>query len=140
MARTSKWQLWFGGKSKSRSARPSRRKPPAGSRLGIDCLEERRLMTASAATSYSVTNDWGSGFQAQLQVTNQQTTGVANWQLEFDLARNITSIWDAKIVSHVGNHYVIAGASWNSNLAAGASVRSRSSRNPDRSAAFPLRG
>lgn len=122
MPRTSKWQLWFGGKSKSRTSQPRRKKSTSGARLGIDCLEERRLMTASAATSYSVTNDWNSGFQAQLQVTNQQTTGITNWQLEFDLARNITSIWDAKIVSHVGNHYVIAGAAWNSNLAAGASV------------------
>jgi len=122
MARTSKWQQWFGGKAKSRTAGGSRRKPSPGSRLGVDCLEDRRLMTASAATTYSVTNDWNSGFQAQLQVTNQQATGVSNWQLEFDLARNITSNWDARIVSHVGNHYVVAGAAWNSNLAAGASV------------------
>lgn len=70
----------------------------------------------------TVTNDWGTGFQAQVQLTNTQTTNVTNWKLEFDYARNITSIWDAQIVSHSGNHYVIQGASWNQNLPAKGNV------------------
>ena len=32
---------------------------------------------------------------------------------------SITSIWDATIVSHTGNHYVIGNAGWNSTIPAG---------------------
>jgi hypothetical protein len=72
--------------------------------------------------TYAVTNSWTSGFQAQLTLNNPQTTSVTNWKLEFDLAANITSIWDAQITSHVGNHYVITGASYDSTLPASGSV------------------
>ena len=80
------------------------------------------MLAAGVVASYSLTQDWGSGFQAQIQLTNQQATSVPNWQVQFDFSRNITSIWDAKIVSHTGNHYVIAGASYDSTLAANSSV------------------
>src|SRR5439155_1720014 len=35
---------------------------------------------------------------------------------------NITNIWSAEIVSHVGNHYVIRNASWDADVAAGATA------------------
>ena len=103
------WRLRSNALSHSRSA-------------GIEPLEERRMLTVGVTASYAVSNDWGSGFQAAIQLTNQQATPVANWQLQFDFARNITSIWDATIVSHVGNHYVIGGASWDNTLAANSTL------------------
>jgi hypothetical protein len=53
---------------------------------------------------------------------NRSTSAVASWQVEFDFAGTITSIWDAKIVSRTGNHYVIANAGYNSTIAAGATL------------------
>ncbi len=93
-----------------------KRKPKA--RLEIECLEGREV-PAGVIASYAVTQDWGSGFQGQVQLNNQQTNAVSNWRLEFDDAASINSIWDARIVSHVGNHYIIESAGWNSTLAAG---------------------
>ena len=80
------------------------------------------MLTGGVAASYTLAQDWGTGFQGQIQLTNSQATSVANWQLQFDFARNLTSIWDASIVSHVGNHYVVAGDSWDSALPAGGAV------------------
>jgi aryl-phospho-beta-D-glucosidase BglC (GH1 family) len=77
---------------------------------------------SSTPVTFAVTNDWGSGFQAAMTITNNQTTTMTNWTLEFDWDRNITQIWNAVIVSHVGNHYVIQGASWDQTVAPGASV------------------
>ena len=89
----------------------------------IEVLEDRSLLTAAGvAATYSVTNDWGSGFQAQIQLANQQSTSVQNWQLAFNMAANITSIWDAAIVSHTGSKYVIDGDSWDNSIAAGTSL------------------
>ncbi len=88
----------------------------------LEALEDRSMLTGGVSATYSVTNDWGSGFQAQIQLANQQSTSVQPWQLAFDMARNITLIWDASIVSHTGNQYVIDGDSWDNSIAAGASL------------------
>ncbi|HEY1600283.1 MAG TPA: cellulose binding domain-containing protein [Pirellulales bacterium] len=123
MSRRSAWQNWL-----QRASQPRRRMKRSrslfqtGTRLGCEALEDRRLLTASTMASYTLTQDWGSGFQAQIQLTNPQSTSVPNWQLQFDFSRNITSIWDAKIVSHTGNHYVIAGASYDSTLSANSNL------------------
>ena len=93
----------------------------------FESLEDRAMLAAGVTPVFAVTNDWGSGYQAELKLNNQQSTGVANWKLEFDMPSNITSIWDAQDRSHTGNHYVIAGANWNNNLAAGGACRSDSS-------------
>jgi hypothetical protein len=83
---------------------------------------EGREVPAGVVANYAVTQDWGSGFQASLSLVNSQPTAVADWRLEFDLAANITSIWDAQVVSHSGNHYFITGAAWDSNLSGGGTV------------------
>jgi chitinase len=69
-----------------------------------------------------VANDWGSGFTANMTIQNNGSTAINGWTLEFDLAATITNIWNATIVSHVGNHYVIQAAAWNGTIAAGGSV------------------
>ena len=83
----------------------------------FECLEARTVF-AGVVADYAVTENWGSGFIGEIQLSNQQTADVTNWRLEFDYGASISSIWNAQIVSHVGNHYVISNAGWNSTLAA----------------------
>jgi len=71
---------------------------------------------------YAVTNDWGSGFQAAMTLNNTTSTGVSNWKLDFDLAANISTIWNATISSHSGTHYTVVGAAWDSRLTPSGSV------------------
>ncbi|MBX3412124.1 MAG: cellulase family glycosylhydrolase [Pirellulales bacterium] len=85
---------------------------------GIESLEDRLALSAT----YSTVNDWGSGLQGQIAITNDQAATINNWQVEFDYSRTISNLWDAKIVSHVGNHYVIASASYNNTLAVGKTI------------------
>ena len=73
---------------------------------------------AGVSKQFAVQDDWGSGFVAGITLTNNAGTDVADWTLEFDFDRQITNIWNAEIVSHVGNHYVIRAASWNRRIAA----------------------
>ncbi len=87
----------------------------------MERLDARTLLSGIQG-SFTVVDDWGSGFQAQVRLANEQATPVTTWRLEFDYAAQIGSIWDAKVVSHVGSHYVIAGAGWNNDLAAGGTV------------------
>ena len=71
---------------------------------------------------FAVTSDWGSGFGGQITATNTGSTVITNWQLGFDFPGQISSIWNATITSHVGNHYIIQNAGWNSTIQPGANV------------------
>jgi len=93
--------------------------------------------------TFSDVDDWGSGFVGAVSFTNTGTTALGSWVLEFDLPVAITSIWNATIVSHVGNHYVIRNASYNGTVAAGGSVSfgfQGSSGNPLLPTSFILNG
>ncbi|HEU5118456.1 MAG TPA: cellulose binding domain-containing protein [Isosphaeraceae bacterium] len=103
----------------SRPTRLSRREPAV--LPPCEALEARCLLSALAAT-FQVTQDWGSGFQASISISNTQMVSVDNWRLEFEYDALITSIWDARIVSHTGTLYVVEGAGWNNNLSAGGSI------------------
>jgi chitinase len=109
------WTRHFKGKPQS-SPRARRR-----SVLELEALETR-LAPAGVQPIYTVLQDWGSGFQGQVGLVNQQSTAVSHWSLQFDFPVNISDIWDATITSHTGNHYVIGSAGWNDTLAAGSTV------------------
>jgi aryl-phospho-beta-D-glucosidase BglC (GH1 family) len=71
---------------------------------------------------YKVADDWGAGFVAGVAITNNTGTTINGWTLEFDLPADIVNVWNAKIVSHVGNHYVIQAMPYNSSIAPGATI------------------
>lgn len=66
--------------------------------------------------NYSVANDWGAGFTADVAIANPASSAVNGWTLEFDAPFTITNIWNAEIVSKQGNHYVIRNLSWNGSI------------------------
>ncbi len=101
------------------------RRPGRRCVLTLETLEDRVALSGNPLTAriaYQVTTDWGSGFGANVSITNTQSAAITSWDLEFDFARSITTIWNATVVSHVGTHYVIAPAAWNGSIAAGATV------------------
>ena len=67
---------------------------------------------------YAVSSSWGSGFTATMTV-GAGSAGLHGWTVEFNSAASITSIWNAEIVSHVGDHYVVRNAAWNGELGGG---------------------
>ena len=83
---------------------------------------EARLVPANFTVDYVLTNDWVSGYQASVKVTNLDSTPVTDWKLEFDYASNISSLWDAQLASHVGNHYLVAAPGWAKDIPAKGSV------------------
>ena len=65
---------------------------------------------------YKVESDWGSGFTANITITNNSDETLEDWILEFDYSRSITHIWNAELLSYDGNHYVIKNAGYNANI------------------------
>ena len=77
---------------------------------------------AKADVQYATTQDWGTGFNGQITITNPGAQALSGWSLEFDWDRALASVWDAVVVSHVGSHYVLKSAGWNDTIAAGGSA------------------
>jgi hypothetical protein len=115
---------WLGRRN-SPHRKPRRQRSRASDRasgLSYETPECRELLTVAVTPVYTVAEKWNSGFQADLRLESHQSASIAPWKLEFDLAANITSIWNANIVSRSGNHYTIVGVAWNKALAANGAV------------------
>lgn len=85
------------------------------------------VVTASGATpacsvEYSVTSQWGNGFQGSVKVTNNMAA-MSSWSLTFDFAggQKLTQGWNAKW-SQSGTTVTAANESYNGSLGSGASV------------------
>ena len=74
-----------------------------------------------ASINYAVASNWGSGFTANMTVA-AGSQALHGWTVEFEAAFDISNIWGAQIVSHVGNHYVLRNLDWNADVAAGGSA------------------
>ncbi|MGD1219840.1 cellulase family glycosylhydrolase [Streptomyces krungchingensis] len=53
--------------------------------------------TAACAAVYTVSSDWGSGFNADVKVTNTGTTALTSWKVTWTWSggRQVTSMWNA---------------------------------------------
>lgn len=67
-------------------------------------------------------NQWNTGFQGEIVITNISDEVIRNWNLSFDTDFMINNIWNANIKEHMGQHYVIEYADWNQLIYPGASV------------------
>ena len=100
------------------------------------------LLTAtpvSAGVTLSVVTDWGSGFQDELTIRNDGPQPITHWRVEFDLAYQISSIWNAEIAQHTGTRYVIKHPSWSNTIRPGESVQFGFIGTPGNVAALPTR-
>ena len=83
-------------------------------------------ISVSAASAYEVAflkdSDWGSGFEGEITIKNTGDKEIDQWNLEFDWDKEITSIWNAKITSHQGSHYVISFEQWDKIIPIGKSL------------------
>lgn len=76
---------------------------------------------ASAACTYTIDNQWGSGFVASITVKNDTGAAVNNWSVNWQYANNrITGSWNANVSG--SNPYTATSMGWNGAIAAGQSV------------------
>ncbi|MGW7053902.1 glycoside hydrolase family 18 protein [Streptomyces sp. NPDC054887] len=78
---------------------------------------------ASVGAAYTRTSGWSGGYTGQYVVTNESGGARADWTLEFDLpaGTRLGSLWNAEHTVD-GRHVTVRPASWNKDLAPGASV------------------
>lgn len=88
--------------------------------------EDFRLVSISSEVStdrylvsYVTVQEWDTGAQAEIIIENISGKIIEDWSLEFDTDLVFTGIWNAKIVSHEGNHYVLQNADDSQNIGVG---------------------
>ena len=78
-------------------------------------LGEKRLADPEDYyVEYSLSSDWGSGFNSSIMISNVSDKDIEDWILEFDFEREITNIWNGTIPLCKEGHYVIKNSGYNS--------------------------
>jgi endoglucanase len=84
--------------------------PPTGS--GFSCK-----------LSYSITNQWDTGFQSAVTLTNTSAAAINSWTLQWSFAngQQITNLWNG-VLTQSGAAVTVKNASFNGTIAAGGSA------------------
>ncbi|MFF1293346.1 MULTISPECIES: cellulase family glycosylhydrolase [unclassified Streptomyces] len=79
--------------------------------------------TAACTAAYTVSSDWGGGFNAEVKVTNTGTTAISSWKVTWTWSgsQRVTSMWNASY-TQTGSTVTASNASHNGSVAAGASA------------------
>jgi cellulase/cellobiase CelA1 len=93
-----------------------------GSLLATLLLAAPRASALTFTADFRVLNDWGAGFQAEIELQNTGSEAIVGWTLGFDLGRPITSLWNGVYLGETGGVHSVQDAGWNANLAPGGSV------------------
>ncbi|MCE3253643.1 MAG: 1,4-beta-xylanase, partial [Cellvibrio sp.] len=77
--------------------------------------------SASAACTYSIDNEWNTGFVASITIKNDTGAPINGWNINWSYSTNrITSSWNANLSG--SNPYTATNIGWNGNIAVGQSV------------------
>lgn len=88
---------------------------------GIAMVVALATSDAWSACSYTVTNNWGSGFTAEISITNNTNQSVSNWSVSWqESGARVIGAWNATLGG--SNPYTATPANWNGPLAPGASA------------------
>lgn len=72
-------------------------------------------------TAVSVTSDWGSGYCANIDITNNGADS-SEWTVTVPIEGNVTSLWNATWAQE-GELLTVEGLNWNRTLAPGGTVQ-----------------
>lgn len=94
--------------------------------LGLATLLSTGLAASSSALAqanceYVVTNSWGGGATAAIEITNNSATAINVWNVSWSYNNNrVTSSWNANVSG--SNPYSASNLSWNGNIQPGQTV------------------
>ncbi|MFI2434437.1 cellulase family glycosylhydrolase [Streptomyces sp. NPDC018693] len=79
--------------------------------------------TSTCAATYTVSSDWGGGFNAEVKVSNTGTTAISSWQVTWtwSAAQQITNLWNASH-TQTGQTVTASNAAHNGTIPPGGSA------------------
>jgi hypothetical protein len=97
---------------------------PGNSQVPSEIYVSDTSLLGEVLTQVTMTNisDWGTGFEGSATILNTGADTINGWTLSFEADFEIEQIWNAQIVSHTDNTYVLKGYDWNSTIEPGGQV------------------
>lgn len=80
------------------------------------------MQDIAPAFSYRTTDDWGSGFNGEITLTNQSDLAWSGWELEFDWTHQVNQAWNGILASQDAGRVTITNEFWNGTVQPGQSV------------------
>lgn len=71
------------------------------------------------SVEFNVTNEWNTGYIARIKVVNTGNEKITNWKLSFPFDGEIRNIWDADLIQHLENNYIVSNCGYNRNINSG---------------------
>lgn len=72
--------------------------------------------------SFTLSSNWGNGYNANVRLTNTGTEIIHDWSLAFPYGEEIANIWNASILRYENGAYQIENLEWNQDIAVGGDV------------------
>ena len=71
-------------------------------------VKAENSLNGSIEMEISITASWDNHYNADVTLKNKLDEKIDNWMIAFDFNNNIENIWNAKIISHEEDHYVVS--------------------------------
>lgn len=97
---------------------------------------ENKYVGENFSVTFSLAGYWDNGYNANIKVENTGNGVIENWYMSFPLNNNLTTIWNAEVVSNENGQYVVKNANWNADIPVGGCVEFGISVN-EKFAGFP---
>ncbi len=89
--------------------------------LSAGLFSAQASLAQSATCKYVVTNNWGSGATANIEISNNGTAAINGWSVSWSYINNrLSGSWNATITG--SNPYSATNLSWNGNIQPGQTV------------------
>ena len=92
--------------------------------VGVIAIAAPSIASAAASDvniDWTITQDWGTGYQGSVRVTNNSGRAIDPWSVTVPYANGISSAWDAT-AAPTADGYRFSGPTWSTALASGSSA------------------
>lgn len=85
-------------------------------KISGSCFALLFALNANASCQYQITNQWNNGFTAAIKITNNTSTPITGWTINWRYASDnrVSNSWNANVSG--ANPYTASHLSWNGNI------------------------
>lgn len=88
----------------------------------FEIYSKRVDVTNGYDVQYIITNEWNTGVQGEIVISNTSDTPIDAWTLSFDSGFAIDNLWNGRILSGSDGHYTAASQMWTNPIQPNAST------------------
>lgn len=81
-----------------------------------DELIQEQFIDDDYKVSFEIIETWENYYDAKITIKNISDKDIENWEMSFKTPNQITNIWCAKVINHVGDTYVVKNLGWNQDI------------------------